>query len=193
MKTLFLVLIIIAIVIGITFAILGILNYRDNYIQNCETSGGFMTGFLSCTKIVKDFVTEEAMLADRYNSTLQEFHTPDEFSTGHVLARIGSNGMRTNLAEYFKQDSSILLFYEYCNCTKSKELLEDELTRTGSQILDVDGIPVIAYPRASSYANETRDEYVFEFYHNGYRISFHTDQQLGSGLILVKEILNYDD
>lgn len=134
-------------------------------------------------------ITRERQIRD----ALQEFAVPEQLSTGHELARIGSDGIRTNLAEYFKQDSSIMLFYEYCNCTKSKELLGDEMTRTNSQILDVDGVPVIAYPRATNYVNGIHDEYVFEFYRDGYRISLHTDQTLESGLVLANEILHYDE
>lgn len=64
MKTLLLVSIIIG--IGITLAISGIFYYQGIYTQNCESEGGFMTGFLSCTKIIEDFATEEGMLLDRY-------------------------------------------------------------------------------------------------------------------------------
>lgn len=188
MNTLFLVSIIIG--IGIT-TITGIFYYQGIYTKNCEAEDGFMTGFLSCTKVIEDFATEDAMLTDRYNDMLQKFRVPREFSTGHSLDHIGT-GEKTNLAEYFKQDSSIMLFYEYCNCTDSKELLADKKTiRPDSQVLDIDGIPVIAYSRAPNYITDIHDEYVFEFYYDGYRISFHTDQKLESGLILVKELIAF--
>ncbi len=128
----------------------------------------------------------------QFKDALQEFAVPNQFSTGHRMVHIGSDGIRTNLAEYFNQDSSIMLFYEYCNCTKSKELLGDEMVRTNSQLLDVDGTPVIAYPKAINYVTEIHDKYVFEFYYSGYRISLHTDQKLESGLILVKELLDFE-
>lgn len=192
MKTLFLILIVVVIIISTMFAILGVFNYRDAYVQSCETDGGFMTGFLRCTKIIEDFATEEAMLADRYNDMLQKFRAPREFSTGYHLDHIGTAEGKTNLAEYFKQDSSIMLFYEYCNCTDSKELFADKkTTRPDSQILDVNGIPVIAYPKISNHVSEIYDEYVFEFHYDGYRISFHTDQKLESGLALVKELIAF--
>lgn len=189
MKTLFIVSIIIG--IGIT-AISGIFYYQGIYTKNCEAEGGFMTGFLSCTKIIEDFATEEAMLADRYKDMLQKFRVPRGFSTGHNLDHIGSAGEKTNLAEYFNHNSSIMLFYEYCNCTDSKELLADKKTiRPDSQILDMGGIPVIAYSRAPNYITDIHDEYVFEFYYDGYRISLHTDQKLESGLVLVKELIAF--
>lgn len=125
---------------------------------------------------------------------MEGFAIPDHFSTGHKLDHIGSNGIRTNLAEYFAQDSSIMLFYEYCNCTKSKELLADEMTRSNSQILDVDGIPVVAYPNAVlDYANHIYDKYVFVFYYDGYRIALHTNQKLDAGLVLVRELLDFEN
>lgn len=69
MKPLLLVSIIAAIGIGIILSILGFSHYQSLYVQNCEADGGFMTGFLSCTKIWTDFTTEEAMLIDRYKDT----------------------------------------------------------------------------------------------------------------------------
>lgn len=69
MKTILLVSIIVAIGIGIVLAVLGLLHYQDLYMQNCDAEGGSMTGFLSCTKIISDFATEEAMLIDHYKDT----------------------------------------------------------------------------------------------------------------------------
>jgi len=141
----------------------------------------------------KEIEAANQMIATRekqFKDALEGFAVPDQFSTGHKLDHIGSDGIRTNLAEYFNQDSSIMLFYEYCNCTKSRELLEDEMSRTNSQSLTVNGIPVIAYPRAPNYITDIHDNYVFEFYYDEYRISLHTDQKLESGLTLVKELLD---
>jgi hypothetical protein len=129
--------------------------------------------------------------SENINNTAHEFEVPKEFSTGHKLLRIGSNGEKANLAEYFDHDSSIMLFYEYCNCTESP-LTDKKMTRSDSQILDVNGISVIAYPQVSNYAGNINDKYVFEFYYDGYRVSLHTDQKLDSGLSLVKEILSFE-
>lgn len=138
----------------------------------------------------QSIASKEKQIRDK----LKEFAVPDHFSTGHKLEHIGSDGIRTNLAEYFSQDSSIMLFYEYCNCTKSKELLADkEMTRTNSQILDVDGIPVVAYPMMTNYVTSIHDRYVFVFYYDGYRILLHTDQKLEPGLALVKELLDFEN
>lgn len=141
----------------------------------------------------KEIESANQMIAARekqFKDTLQEFAVPDRFSTGHKLDHIGNDGIRTNLAEYFNQDSPIMLFYEYCNCTKSK-WFGDEITKANSQILDVDGIPVLAHPKAPNYITDIHDKYVFEFYYDGYRISFHTDQKLESGLILIKELIAF--
>lgn len=130
-----------------------------------------------------------------FREAMEGFTVPDSFSTGHKLDHIGGDGIRTNLAEYFVQDSSpIMLLYGYCNCTKSKELLADEeMTRTNSQILDVDGVPVVAYPNAViDYVNQIYDKYVFVFYYDGYRIALHTNQKLDAGLTLVKELLDFE-
>jgi len=126
----------------------------------------------------------------QFKDALQEFSVPDQFSTGNKLDHIGGDGIRTKLAEYFNQDSPIMLFYEYCNCTKSK-LFGDEITKANSQILDVNGILVLAHPKAPNYITDIHDKYVFEFYYDGYRISFHTDQKLESDLMLVKELLEF--
>src|SRR5574338_334757 len=283
MKTVFLIPIITVIVI--TLGVWAIFSYHDIYAKNCESGGGFMTGFLSCTKIIKDFaapltysdykymvelfqkkypvtggwtsdrvdgarttlistnqIGDSITLALEENQTglypeiicehkssgkteritenivdyLQtencfaksdektatgnleyqnekQFRIPDEFSTGHKLYHIGNDGIRANLAEYFNGDSSIMLFYEYCNCTDSKNLFADkETTRSNTQILDVSGISVIAYPAMSNHAGDINDKYVFEFYYDGYRISLHTDQKLDSGLVLVRELLDFE-
>jgi ubiquinol-cytochrome c reductase iron-sulfur subunit len=130
-----------------------------------------------------------------FREAMEGFAVPDHFSTGHKLDHIGGDGIRTNLAEYFSQDSSIMLFYGYCNCTKSKEILADEeMTRVNSQILDVDGVPVVAYPNAViDYVNQIYDKYVFLFYYDGYRIALHTNQKLDAGLVLVRELLDFEN
>lgn len=55
MKTLLVVSIIIG--IRITLAISGVFYYQGIYMKNCESEGGSMTGFLSCTKVYRDFDT----------------------------------------------------------------------------------------------------------------------------------------
>jgi hypothetical protein len=137
-------------------------------------------------------------VADRekqIRDAMEGFTVPDHLSTGHKLDHIGSNGIRTNLAEYFSQDSSpIMLFYEYCNCTKSKELLADEeMTKSLSQILEVNDVSVVAYPNSVvDYVNQVYDKYVFVFYYDGYRIALHTNQKLDAGLALVRELLDFE-
>ena len=66
------------------------------------------------------------------------------------------------------------------------------MTRTNSQILDLDDIPVVAYPNKVNYVNNIHDKYTFVFYHNGYKISLYTNQKLESGLNLVKELLAFE-
>lgn len=56
MKTVFLIPIITGIVI--TLGVWAIFSYQDTYAKNCESGGGFMTGFLSCTKVYKDFAND---------------------------------------------------------------------------------------------------------------------------------------
>lgn len=132
----------------------------------------------------------------KLSNELEEFRVPDQFSTGHKLVHIGTDGIRTNLAEYFNHDSSIMLFYSYCNCTKSAEILADEelSVRSGTgQILNVDNISVAAYPRAViDYMDHVYDKYVFVLYYDGYRISLHTDENLDDGLALVEELLDFE-
>ena len=99
MKTTLLVLIIVAIIIGIIFSILGIFHYRDAYVQNCEAGGGFMTGFLSCTKIIEDFATKDGMLADLYKNKHYEikitgmkdvYLVGEPYSFSYVLSGYGN-------------------------------------------------------------------------------------------------------
>lgn len=56
MKKVFLIPIITGIVI--TLGVWAIFSYHGTYAKNCESGGGFMTGFLSCTKIIKDFIND---------------------------------------------------------------------------------------------------------------------------------------
>ena len=127
---------------------------------------------------------------------LASFSVPDQLSTGHKLHSISNDGLRTNHAEYVLPDSqfTILLYYEYCNCTKSKELLADEEARkTESQLVELNGIPIVAYPNTVNYSSGVHDDYIFVFYNNGYKLSFYTDQKLQPGLDLVTELLDYID
>ena len=136
--------------------------------------------------------TREKQIKD----ALARFYVPDQLSTGHKLSSITNDGLRTNHAEYIHPDSNqfpILLYYEYCNCTKSKELLADEeATRTGSQLVGLDDIPIVAYPNTMNYLTGIHDKYTFIFYNNGYKLSLHTNQELQPGLNLVKELLEYE-
>jgi|CXWL01.1.fsa_nt_gi hypothetical protein len=138
-------------------------------------------------------VTKEKQIRD----AMEKFGVPEHLSTGHNLDNISSIGMRKNIAEYVDPDlnqSYISLSYEYCNCTKSKELLADEeMTMTNSQILDLDEMPVVAYPNKVNYVNNIHDDYTFVFYHNGYKISLYTNQKLDAGLNLIKELLAFED
>ncbi|MGI0040533.1 MAG: hypothetical protein ACRD94_01045 [Nitrosopumilaceae archaeon] len=123
---------------------------------------------------------------------MERFPVPDQFSTGDKLTQISDDGIRRKIAEYVHPDTkefSILLYYEYCNCTKTKELLMNEESRSGSQLVEFDGIPIVAYPNSMNYVSGIHDDYTFTFYNNGYRISLHTNQKLDSGLNLGKELL----
>ncbi|MEM2161134.1 MAG: hypothetical protein QXN55_09300 [Candidatus Nitrosotenuis sp.] len=164
--------------------------YVEPPVWTEDKNGVIGIGRLVSEKEVKATNQMNVSREKQFKDALEKFAVPDQFLTGHKLDHIDSDGVRTNLAEYFNQDSPIMLFYEYCNCTKSRESLEDEMSRTNSQILDVDGIPLIAYPKAPNYITDIHDKYVFEFYYDGYRISLHTDQKLESGLTLVKELLD---
>lgn len=97
MKTLLLVSIITA--IGIVLAVLGLSYYQDLYVQNCEAEGGFMTGFLSCTKIIENFATKEDMLADLYKNKHYEikitgmkdvYLVGEPYSFSYVLSGYGN-------------------------------------------------------------------------------------------------------
>lgn len=145
-------------------------------------------------KLIIDFIaTKEGQIKE----ALARFYLPDRFSTGHKLSSILNDGLRTNHAEYTYPDSTqptILLYYEYCNCTKSKELLADEeATRAESQLLELDDIPIVAYPHKVNYVSGEHDKYKFIFYNNGFKISLYTDQELQPGLNLVKELFDYEN
>jgi hypothetical protein len=125
---------------------------------------------------------------------MEKFVVPDQFSTGHKLTQISDDGIRTKIAEYVHPDTkefSILLYYEYCNCTKTKELLMDEETKPRSQLVEFNGIPIAASPNSINYVSGIHNDYTFVFYNNGYKISLHTNQRLDSGLLLVKEFLEF--
>ena len=146
----------------------------------------------------KEFKFANELIATRekqIKEALASFSIPDQLSTGHKLSSITNDGLRTNHAEYILPDSNqftILLYYEYCNCTKSKELLADEeATRTESQVLELNKIPIVAYPNTVNYVSGDHDKYIFVFYNNGYKISLYTNQKLQPGLIVVKELLDY--
>lgn len=145
-------------------------------------------------KFSNEFITTREK---QIKEALARFYVPDELPTGHKLSSIINDGLRTNHAEYVHPDSNqlpILLYYEYCNCTKSKELLADEeATRTGSQLLELNNIPIVAYPNTMNYLSGVHDKYTFVFYYNGYKISLHTNQKLQHGLNLVKELLQYEN
>ncbi|MBI5697024.1 MAG: hypothetical protein HZC29_00665 [Thaumarchaeota archaeon] len=126
----------------------------------------------------------------QFHNALEKFAIPEMFSTGYKLDHIGDDGVRTKLAEYFYNDSSIMIFYQYCNCT---EFERQEMTRTNSQFLTVDDVSVYAYPKTVlDYTNQVYDEYVFVFHYDGYRISIHTEQKLDAGISLVKEFLDFE-
>jgi len=170
--------------------------YVEPPIWTEDKNGAIGIGRTISEEEIKAVIQSITSREKHFREAMEEFVVPDKFSTGHKLNHVGSNGEGTNLAEYFAQDSSsVMLFYEYCNCTKSKELLADEeMTRTNSQILDVDGVSVVAYPKAVvDYINRVYDKYVFVFYYGGYRISLHTNQNLDSGLSLVEELLAFMD
>lgn len=128
---------------------------------------------------------------------LTSFNVPDKLLTGHKLSSISNDGIRTYHAEYVHPDptqSTILLYYEYCNCTQSKQFLADEeLTRTESQLLELNDTPIVAYPNKINYVNGVHDDYIFIFYNNEFKISLYTDQELQPGLNLVKELLDYEN
>ena len=128
---------------------------------------------------------------------LARFGVPDQLSTGHKLSSIRNEGLRTNYADYVLPNSSqslIVLYYEYCNCTKSKELLADEeATRTESQLIVLNNIPIVAHPKQVNYAGGEHDKYTFVFYNNGFKVTLHTDQKLQDGLNFVKELLDYEN
>ncbi|HSD04386.1 MAG TPA: hypothetical protein VLB45_01360 [Nitrosopumilaceae archaeon] len=137
---------------------------------------------------------------NQIKDALEKFHVPDKLSTGHSLSLISNDGIRTNHAMYFDPNSdqsttlsTIMLYYEYCNCTKSKELLADEEGKTQSQLVEIDDIPIVAYPIAVNYLTGIHDKYVFVFYNNGYKISLYTNQKMEPGLNLVKEIIDYEN
>ncbi|MGI0040351.1 MAG: hypothetical protein ACRD94_00100 [Nitrosopumilaceae archaeon] len=132
--------------------------------------------------------TREKQIRD----AMEKFVLPDQFSTGHKLTQISDDGIRTKIASYVHPDTkefSILLYYEYCNCTKTKELLMDEESRSKSQLVELNGISIVASPNSVNYASGIHDDYTFVFYNNGYKISLHTNQKLDSGLNLVEELL----
>src|SRR3972149_3450247 len=138
----------------------------------------------------KFIATREKQIRD----AMEQFVVPNKFSTGHKLDYISNDGIRTNTAYYIVPDPKqfpILLYYEYCNCTKTAELLSDEESRSGSQLVELDGISIIAYPKSMNYVSDIHDDYTFVFYNNGYKISLHTNQRLDPGLNLVKELLEF--
>lgn len=81
--------------------------------------------------------------------------------------------------------------YEFCNCTKTAEDLGHEkiVNRSHSQLIQLDGIPILAYPNKIDYVNNIHDRYVFVFYYEGYKITFRTNQPLEAGTNLVGELL----
>ena len=138
----------------------------------------------------KFIATREKQIRD----AMEQFVVQNKFSTGHKLDYISNDGIRTNTAYYIVPDPKqfpILLYYEYCNCTKTEELLWDEESRSGSQPVKLDGISIVAYPNSMNYVSDIHDDYTFVFYNNGYKISLHTDQKLDSGLSLVEELLDF--
>ena len=67
----------------------------------------------------------------------------------------------------------------------------DEESRSKSQLVELNGIPIVASPNSVNYTSGIHDDYTFVFYNNGYKISLHTNQRLDSGLSLVKELLDF--
>ena len=55
MKTGFLIIIGIITVGAITALTIGTIDYQSAYNQNCNSDGGYVTGFLGCTRIHEDF------------------------------------------------------------------------------------------------------------------------------------------
>lgn len=131
----------------------------------------------------------------KVRDAMEKFSVPKELSTGHTLDNIFNSEKRKNTAEYTlpnSEESHILLSYEYCNCTKPKDLLaSEEMTKANSQIMDVDGIPIVAYPNKINYVNDSDNQYMFVFYDKGFKISFSSEQNLDAGLGLVKELLEF--
>jgi len=136
----------------------------------------------------KFIATREKQIRD----AMEKFVVPDKFSTGHKIDYISNDGIRTNTAYYIVPDSNqdpITLNYEYCNCTNTKEVLWNGEARSGSQLVELNGISIVANPNSINYINNIHNKYTFVFYNNGFKISFHTNQKLDSGLSLVEELL----
>ncbi|MGI0041533.1 MAG: hypothetical protein ACRD94_06170, partial [Nitrosopumilaceae archaeon] len=60
-----------------------------------------------------------------------------------------------------------------------------------SQLVELNGIPIVASPNSVNYASSIHDDYTFVFYNDGYKISLYTNQKLDSGLNLVEELLEF--
>jgi hypothetical protein len=138
----------------------------------------------------KFIATREKQIRD----ILEKFPLPEQFSTGHKLTHINDGGFRTKIVDYVHPDTkqfAILLYYEYCNCTKTEGLLWDEESKSWSQLVEFNGIPIVATPNSVNYVSDIHDDYTFVFYNNGFKISLHTNQKLDSGLKLVKELLEF--
>ena len=125
-------------------------------------------------------------------SVLEGVHPPEEFSTGDKIDSRETYGIqyKTYYVGPDSKEPTLLLTYEYCNCTMSKERLADEeMTKRHGQLLELNNIPIIAYPRGINSLTGNHTQYVFVFYQDELRINFYTNQEFQPGLILVKELL----
>ncbi len=143
-------------------------------------------------EISDEFVSQREGLIKQKLASLT---IPQVFSSGHKLAFVDDYGLLTKKhAEYMiseDDDFRIVLDYEFCNCTKTMTELEEEriTNHSYSQILQLDGIPILAYPKKVNYLNYTHDRYGFLFYYGGYKMNLHTNQSLEDGMTLVEELL----
>ncbi|MGQ0795539.1 MAG: hypothetical protein ACT4N5_05065 [Nitrosopumilaceae archaeon] len=128
-------------------------------------------------------------------SALDGFYLPEEFSTGDKLDSRETYGIQYE-AYYLNpasKDPTLTITYEYCNCTISKERLADEeMTKRHSQLLEINKVPIVAYPRGINSLTGNHTKYVFVFYQDELRINFYTNLEFQPGLTLVKELLEKD-
>jgi hypothetical protein len=143
-------------------------------------------------KAAEEFVAQREGLIKQ---KLASLNIPKAFSSGHKLAFVDDYGLLTKRhAEYAISGSDvfrIMLDYEFCNCTKTAEKLGQEkiVNRSRSQLIQLEGIPILAYPNKIDYVNNIHDRYVFVFYYEGYKITFRTNQLLEAGTDLLGELI----